>query len=38
MTDSHKVDYSVDDEKRAVTVVRIFYGGRDIEEIINSSK
>ena len=37
MTDSYKVSYSVDalDEKRAVTVARIFYGGRDIEGIIN---
>lgn len=30
--------YLVDDEKKVVTVVRIFYGGRDIEEIIDSNK
>ena len=36
--DNFIVYYLVDDEKRAVTVVRIFYGGRDIEEIINSNK
>jgi|GEM_PF-5296712 hypothetical protein len=29
------VYYHVDDEERAVTVARIFYGGRDIEGIIN---
>ena len=32
------VYYLVDDEERAVTVARIFYGGRDIEGIINSNK
>lgn len=36
--DNFIVYYLVDDEKRAVTVVRIFYGGRDIEGIINSNK
>jgi toxin ParE1/3/4 len=30
------VYYLVDDEVGTVTVVRIFYGGRDIEEIVNS--
>ena len=30
--------YLVDDKERTVTVARIFYGGRDIEEIINSNK
>ena len=28
----------VDDKERTVTVARIFYGGRDIEGIINSNK
>ena len=32
------VYYLVDDEKRAVAVARIFYGGCDIEGIINSNK
>ena len=32
------VYYLVDDEQMVVTVVRVFYGGRDIEEIINSNK
>ena len=32
------VYYLVDDKERTVTVARIFYGGRDIEEIINSNK
>ena len=36
--DNFNVYYLVNDEKKAVTVVRIFYGGRDIEEIINSNK
>ena len=36
--DNFIVYYLVDDEKRTVTVARIFYGGRDIEEIINSNK
>ena len=30
------VYYLVDDEAGTVTVVRIFYGGRDIEGIVNS--
>ena len=29
------VYYLVDDEAETVTVVRIFYGGRDIERIVN---
>lgn len=36
--DNYIVYYLVDDEKRAVTVVRIFYGVRDIEGIINSNE
>ena len=32
------VYYLVDDKERTVTVARIFYGGRDIEGIINSNK
>ena len=36
--DNFIVYYLVDDEKRAVTVARIFYGGRDIEGVINSNK
>ena len=30
------VYYLVDDKKKSVKIVRIFYGGRDIEGIINS--
>lgn len=36
--DNFIVYYLVDDEERAVTVVRVFYSGRDIEGIINSNK
>ena len=37
--DNFIVYYLVDDEKRAVTVARIFYGGRDMEGVvINSNK
>ncbi len=36
--DNFIVYYLVDDEERTVTVARIFYGGRDIEGIINSNK
>ncbi|MDO4617189.1 MAG: type II toxin-antitoxin system RelE/ParE family toxin [Lachnospiraceae bacterium] len=34
--DNYIVFYLVDDDAMAVTVVRIFYSGRDIEGIINS--
>ena len=36
--DNYIVYYLVDDEKRTVTVVRVFYDGRDVEGIINSDK
>lgn len=36
--DNFIVYYLVDDEEKNVTVVRVFYGGRDIEEIINVNK
>ena len=36
--DNFIVYYIVDHEKRIVKVVRIFYGGCDIESIINSKK
>lgn len=36
--DNFIVYYLVDNGKRAVTVARIFYGGRDIGGIINSNK
>ena len=36
--DNFIVYYLVDDKVRTVTVARIFYGGRDIEGIINSNK
>ncbi|WP_454962203.1 type II toxin-antitoxin system RelE/ParE family toxin [Eggerthia catenaformis] len=36
--DNFIVYYLVDDEERTVTIARIFYGGRDIEGIINSNK
>ena len=32
--DNYVVFYLVDDEKRVVTVIRVFYGGRDIKGII----
>ena len=32
--DNYVIYYLVDKEKRTVTVVRIFYGGRNVEEII----
>lgn len=35
--DNFIVYYLVNNEVDTVTVVRIFYGGRDIEEIINSN-
>ena len=38
LVDNFIVYYLVDDKVRTVTVARIFYGGRDIEEIINSNK
>lgn len=36
--DNFIVYYLVNDEERTVTVVRIFYSGRDIERIINSNR
>lgn len=33
---NYVVFYLVNSEDKMVTVVRIFYGGRDIEEIVNS--
>ena len=36
--DNFIVYYLIDDEKKQVTVVRIFYGVRDVERIINSNK
>ena len=38
LVDNFIVYYLVDDKVRTVTVARIFYDGRDIEEIINSNK
>ena len=32
--DNYVVYYTVDNETKTVTVVRIFYGGRDVEHII----
>lgn len=34
--DNYVVFYLVNNEDKIVTVVRIFYGGRDIEEIVSS--
>ena len=34
--DNFIVYYLIDDEEMSVTVARVFYGGRDIEGIINS--
>lgn len=36
--DNFIVYYLVDDETGTVTVVRVFYGGRDIERIIGSNE
>lgn len=36
--DNFIVYYLVNDKERTVTVARIFYGGRENEEIINSNK
>ena len=36
--DNFIVYYLVDDEEGAVTVVRIFYGSRDIEGIVNANR
>lgn len=36
--DNFIVYYLIDDVKRVVTVARVFYGGRDIEGIVNSEK
>jgi len=36
--DNFVVYYTVDDDTLIVTVIRIFYGGRDVEEIINAEK
>lgn len=33
--DNFVVYYLINDEKKRVTVVRVIYGGRDVEEIIN---
>ena len=38
LVDNYIVYYFVDDGKRTVTVVRVFYDGRDVEGIINSDK
>lgn len=35
LVDHFIVYYLVDDDKTAVTVVRIFYSGRDIKDIVN---
>lgn len=36
--DNYVVYYMVDAEEHTVTVVRIFYGGRDVEGIVQSDK
>lgn len=36
--DNFIVYYLTDDEQKMVTVVRVFYGGRDIEGTVNSEK
>jgi toxin ParE1/3/4 len=36
--DNFEVYYTVSDSDSVVTVIRIFYGGRDIKNIINSDK
>ncbi len=32
------LDYTVDDSSLIVTVIRIFYSGRDVESITNTEK
>ena len=36
--DNFVVYYAVNDDSRTVTVIRIFYGGRDVENIINTER
>lgn len=36
--DRFVIYYTVDDEHHTVTIVRIFYGGRDVERIIRREK
>jgi toxin ParE1/3/4 len=36
--DNFVVYYTVDDSDRTVTVIRIFYGGRDVKNIMNSEQ
>lgn len=36
--DNFVVYYAVNDGSRTVTVIRIFYGGRDVENIINTER
>ena len=36
--DNFVVYYAVNDGSRTVTVIRIFYGGRDVENIINTQR
>lgn len=36
--DDYVIYYLVDQELRTVTIVRIFYGGRDVESIIKSEE
>ena len=36
MQDNFVAYYSVDDDSRTVTVIRIFYGGRDVANIVNT--
>ncbi len=35
--DHYVIFYCVDEKTQTVTIVRIFYGGRDIEEIIKET-
>ncbi len=32
---NYEIYYIVDNEKKSVTIIRIFYGGRDIETLLN---
>lgn len=38
LVDNFIVYYLIDNEERTVTIVRIFYGRRDVEHIVNSSE
>ena len=36
--DNFVVYYAIDNQNRTVTVIRIFYGGRDVEGIVQAER